>query len=78
MVVGMQDSPKTLDSTTMSGDMNPRIVAISGPLKDSIFSIDESDLFIGRSPKCGVHLDDPSVLRKHCRPAEGHQGRAVS
>jgi hypothetical protein len=53
----------------MSGDMNPRIVALSGPRKDSTFLIDESGIFIGRSPSCGVHLDDPSVLRKHCSMA---------
>src|SRR5438477_140258 len=46
--------------------MNPRIVAISGPLKGSIFAIDESDLVIGRSVSCHVRLDDPSVSLRHC------------
>src|SRR2546427_1101382 len=55
-----------MQSTTMSRDMNPRIVAISGPLKGSIFSIDESDLIIGRARSCSVRLDDPSVSTRHC------------
>jgi DNA-binding NtrC family response regulator len=46
--------------------MNPRIVAISGPLQGKAFEIDESNLIIGRGTSCDVRLDDPSVSARHC------------
>jgi len=46
--------------------MNPRIIAISGPLKDSVFPIGDYDLHIGRDRRCDVYLDDPAVSPRHC------------
>ena len=46
--------------------MNPRILAISGPLQGSEFFIDESDLNLGRAARNHVCLDDPLVSLKHC------------
>lgn len=46
--------------------MNPRLVAISGPLKDSVFSIPAGDLSLGRDPASGLAISDPSVSRRHC------------
>jgi DNA-binding NtrC family response regulator len=46
--------------------MNPRIIAISGPLQGKVFELDESNLIIGRGASCGVRLDDPSVSTRHC------------
>jgi DNA-binding NtrC family response regulator len=45
--------------------MNPRIVALSGPLKGSVFLI-ESDVLIGRSKACHVVLDDTAVAPRQC------------
>ena len=50
----------------MSGTMNPRIVAISGPLRGSEFFIDEDDLYIGRGARSHIRLEDPLVSPKHC------------
>ena len=46
--------------------MNPRILAISGPLKRSEFIIGEADLKIGRGTRNHVSLDDPLVSLRHC------------
>src|SRR5215467_11129004 len=45
--------------------MNPRILAISGPLEGSVFFI-ASDLKIGRGARNHIQLDDPLVSPKHC------------
>src|SRR5213594_2224548 len=46
--------------------MNPRILAISGPLKGSQFILGEADLKIGRGARNNVSLNDPLVSPKHC------------
>jgi adenylate cyclase len=51
------------------GAMNPRIVAVSGPLKGSVFPIPEAGIVIGRKhPENDVTLEnDEMVSRRHCR-----------
>jgi len=46
--------------------MNPRILAIAGPLKGSEFIIGEADLKIGRGARNHVSLNDPLVSPKQC------------
>jgi transcriptional regulator with GAF, ATPase, and Fis domain len=47
--------------------MNPRIVALCGLLKDSVFPlIENKDLKIGRGKNNHVPLDDPRVGPRHC------------
>ena len=46
--------------------MNPRLVAVSGPLKDSVFNLPITELALGRDPANGLPISDPSVSRKHC------------
>ena len=46
--------------------MNPRLVAISGPLKDSVFALPIEDLSLGRDASNGLPISDPSVSRRHC------------
>ena len=46
--------------------MNPRLVATSGPLKDSVFVIPAGNLSLGRDPASGLPISDPSVSRRHC------------
>ena len=46
--------------------VNPRLVAISGPLKDSVFALPIEDLSLGRDASNGLPISDPSVSRRHC------------
>jgi transcriptional regulator with GAF, ATPase, and Fis domain len=46
--------------------VNPRLVAISGPLKDSIFELPADEVSIGREPLNLLCVSDPSVSRRHC------------
>ena len=55
--------------------MDPRIVAVSGPLKDSIFALSADELSLGRDASNGLPISDPSVSRRHClirRQADGY------
>jgi transcriptional regulator with GAF, ATPase, and Fis domain len=57
---------------------NPRLVAIGGPLRDSVFALPESDLSLGRDASNGLPISDPSVSRRHClirREASGFKVR---
>ena len=45
--------------------MDPRIVAVSGPLKDSIYALPD-ELSLGRDASNGLPISDPSVSRRHC------------
>lgn len=54
--------------------MDPRIVAVSGPLKESIFALSLDELSLGRDASNGLPISDPSVSRRHClirRRADG-------
>ena len=46
--------------------MNPRLIAIAGPLKDSVFVLPQGDLSIGRDTANVLSVPDPSVSRRHC------------
>jgi transcriptional regulator with GAF, ATPase, and Fis domain len=46
--------------------VNPRLVAIAGPLKDSVFALPEGELSIGRDSANVLSVPDPSVSRRHC------------
>src|SRR5438093_10374654 len=46
--------------------MNPRILAISGPLKGSECILGDADLKVGRGARNHVSLNDPLVSPKHC------------
>ncbi len=46
--------------------MHPRLLAISGPLKDSVVPIPEGEVSLGREAGNVVAITDPSVSRKHC------------
>jgi transcriptional regulator with GAF, ATPase, and Fis domain len=46
--------------------VNPRLFAISGPLKDSSFSIPVGEAPIGRDPANLLAIADPSLSRRHC------------
>lgn len=46
--------------------MNPRLVAIAGPLKDSSFSLSSGTVSLGRDGSNLLAISDPSVSRRHC------------
>ena len=46
--------------------MNPRLIAISGPVQGTTFALGEGETLIGRDGSSAVHINDPSVSRRHC------------
>jgi len=58
--------------------VNPRLVALSGPLKDSIFALPAEELSLGRDAMNGLPISDPSVSRRHCIIRRDGNGFRVS
>src|SRR3984957_5439122 len=54
--------------------LRPRLLVLSGPLKDSTISLSEEEITVGREASNGVAVMDPSVSRKHFL-LRGQQGR---
>jgi transcriptional regulator with GAF, ATPase, and Fis domain len=54
--------------------LRPRLLVLSGPLKDSTIPLSEADITIGREASNGIAITDPSVSRKHCL-LSGQDGR---
>ncbi|MGA8215820.1 MAG: sigma 54-interacting transcriptional regulator [Candidatus Sulfotelmatobacter sp.] len=54
--------------------MRPRLLVLSGPLKDSTIPLAEGEVTIGREASNGITVIDPSVSRKHCL-VSGQDGR---
>jgi transcriptional regulator with GAF, ATPase, and Fis domain len=46
--------------------LRPRLLVLSGPLKDSTIPLSQGEITIGREPSNGIAVVDPSVSRKHC------------
>jgi hypothetical protein len=46
--------------------LRPRLLVLSGPLKDSTLPLSQSEITIGREASNGIAVTDPSVSRKHC------------
>ncbi len=46
--------------------MTPRLTAISGPLKGTVFNLTEAEVSIGREASNGLCIADSSVSRRHC------------
>jgi transcriptional regulator with GAF, ATPase, and Fis domain len=46
--------------------LRPRLLVLSGPLKDSTIPLAEGEVTIGREASNGIAVTDPSVSRKHC------------
>ncbi len=54
--------------------MRPRLLVLSGPLKDSTIPLSEAEITIGREASNGIAVSDPSVSRRHCL-ISGQAGR---
>ncbi len=52
--------------------ISPRLIAIAGPLRGKVFTLDESEYSIGREISNHLCLGDPSISRQHC--AIRHEG----
>jgi Nif-specific regulatory protein len=46
--------------------MNPRLIAISGPLKGTVFALREDETSIGRESANRISISDLSLSRRHC------------
>lgn len=46
--------------------MAPRLIAISGILKGTVFAIADGEIVVGREPSNPIYLNDLSVSRRHC------------
>jgi transcriptional regulator with GAF, ATPase, and Fis domain len=46
--------------------LRPRLLVLSGPLKDSTIPLSDGEITIGREGSNGIAVTDPSVSRKHC------------
>jgi transcriptional regulator with GAF, ATPase, and Fis domain len=46
--------------------VRPRLLGLSGPLKDSTIPLAEAEITIGREASNGIAVSDPSVSRRHC------------
>ena len=46
--------------------VNPRLVAITGPLKDQTFGLPQGELSIGREGSNLLPISDPALSRRHC------------
>ncbi len=62
----MATNPIRNTASSAKSRSNPRLVAIAGPLRDSVFVLPESDLSLGRDASNGLPISDPSVSRRHC------------
>ncbi len=46
--------------------MEPKLVAVAGPLKGSVIPLIDAETIIGRDPTNAVSIHDPLVSRRHC------------
>ena len=47
--------------------MNPRLLAIDGPLKGTTILLDQPEMVIGRDQSVQISVHDTSLSRRHCR-----------
>ena len=52
----------------------PRLLAISGPLKKTTWTLEDGPLSLGRDPANQVAVADPAVSRKHCFVCRAEDG----
>lgn len=54
--------------------MNPRLVAMSGPLQGTVRAISDAPLSLGRDTANQIMIGDSAVSRKHCAISEVSPG----
>jgi transcriptional regulator with GAF, ATPase, and Fis domain len=58
--------------------VNPRLLVVAGPLKDSTFALPSGEIHVGRDPSNLLSISDPSLSRRHCalsRDGDGYKIR---
>lgn len=55
-----------IDKCSWGGEVNPRLLVISGPFKDSSFVLSGPEVSVGRDSSNGVAISDPALSRRHC------------
>ena len=55
------------DLETRWKSRQPVLMALSGQAMGTVFIIDESEMIIGREPRCGVFIEGDGVSRHHAR-----------
>jgi len=58
-------------------EVNPRLLAVNGPLKESVFVLPVQEVTIGRDPGNQLCINDPSVSRRHCVLSRNDQGVSI-
>jgi Nif-specific regulatory protein len=62
----------------MEERMNPKLVAVAGPLKDSAFEVAGEELSIGRDSSNTVRVADSLLSRRHCAVRRAGEGFRLS
>jgi len=63
----LRDAVYVIKSARGKVPLRPRLVVLSGPLKDSIIPLTESETTVGREASNDIPVTDPSVSREHFR-----------
>jgi transcriptional regulator with GAF, ATPase, and Fis domain len=57
--------------------VNPRLLVIAGPLKDSTFALPSGEMHVGRDPSNLLSISDPSLSRRHCALSRDEDGYKI-
>jgi transcriptional regulator with GAF, ATPase, and Fis domain len=57
--------------------VNPRLIVIAGPLRDSTFALPNGEIYVGRDPSNVLAITDPSLSRRHCAIARDNDGYKI-
>ena len=57
--------------------MNPRLLAVAGPLKDSSFVLTKGEVSVGRDSSNLLSIADPSLSRRHCVLIQEEEGYRI-
>lgn len=57
--------------------MDPRLTAIGGPHKGTVFSLNIDELTLGRDASNGIAIPDSSVSRRHCHIKKDDEGFTI-
>src|SRR5580700_11031289 len=53
-------------SVSLKTGIEPRLIAVRGPLKGNIFPLPEGEFWVGRQATNDLQLEDNAVSRRHC------------
>ncbi len=58
--------------------MNPRLIALTGPLKGTTILLEGAEIIIGRDPANTIAVNDPLASRRHCSIRSNTAGTQVA